>query len=134
MTECHCRRGPECDYESKINRVPYELVVQQGSESRRGHVLSEEVGCTCCRPNSSKWLIRKVLVRTTVQPTNDKTVTDVARLGLAICHTTVGIGRHCHNNSARVKLANSTYVVRSTETGTNWVHQRLNSLRAMRLC
>src|SRR6516225_2411081 len=89
---------------------------------------------TCCRPNSSKWLIRKVLVRTTVQPTNDKTVTDVARLGLAICHTTVGIGRHCHNNSARVKLANSTYVVRSTETGTNWVHQRLNSLRAMTLC
>jgi len=62
-----------------------------------------------------------VLVKATVQPTNDRIVTDIVSLGFAMCHTMVGTGRHCHSNNATAKLANSTYVARSTEAGINWV-------------
>jgi hypothetical protein len=79
-------------------------------------------------------VIRKVLTRTSSQPANDNAITAVASCGSVICQTICGIGRHSQNSRIRAKLANSTYVLRSIETGTNRVHQRLNGWRAITLC
>src|ERR1051326_1566548 len=85
-------------------------------------------------PNSSKWLIRKVLSNTSTQPTIDSAVITSASCGSATCQTTVGIGRHCQNSKISARLANSTYVLRSTDLGTYCVHHCLNCLRAITLC
>src|SRR5688500_13305608 len=44
------------------------------------------------------------------------------------------IGRHCQNINRRAELENSTYVLRSTGSGTILVHPRLNQGRAIMLC
>jgi hypothetical protein len=46
----------------------------------------------------------------------------------------VGNGRHCHMSRASAAVAASSNVVRSTDRGTNRVHQRLKPGRAMTLC
>jgi len=54
--------------------------------------------------------------------------------GSATCHITSGIGRHCQNKRRSARLANKTYVLRSTDFGTYCVHHSLNCLRAITLC
>ena len=63
---------------------------------------------TCFRPNSSKWLIRNVLVNTITQPSRDSAVSAIAACGWAICQITIGIGRHCQNSSRSARLASNT--------------------------
>ena len=75
-----------------------------------------------------------MLTRTRSQPANDSAITAAAICGSVICQTICGMGRHSQNSRISTKLANSTYVLRSIETGTNRVHQRLNGLRAITLC
>src|SRR5438094_4210919 len=58
----------------------------------------------------------------------------IAADGLATCHITSGIGRHCQNKRTSARLANKTYVLRSTDFGTYCVHHSLNCRRAITLC
>src|SRR5277367_4208279 len=78
--------------------------------------------------------MRKVLVKTMNQPSNDRPRIAMDICGSATCQTMVGIGRHCQNSRTSARLANSTYVLRSTDFGTYCVHQSLNCLRAITLC
>jgi len=54
---------------------------------------------TCCRPNSSKWLMSKVLVNTNTQQASDTAATIAASSGLSICQTIAGIGRRLDANA-----------------------------------
>src|SRR5262249_47136798 len=81
-----------------------------------------------------KWWRGKVVSRRGSEGRKDRGISAAAIWGSAICQTICGIGRHCQNSRINAKLASRTYVLRSIETGTKRVHQRLNGGRALTLC
>ena len=97
MAVGHRRRRPERDDEAEIDWMPHHFVKQRSLEVRLGGGTPTAIFMTtCCKPDSSKWLIRKVLSSTMPQPRNEIACTASASLGSAICQTTSVIGRHCH--------------------------------------
>src|SRR5690349_9377777 len=108
MTRGHERGRPERDDEAEINRVANQFVEQRHLEARLRHRLAGEVVGNLCRPNSSKWLIRKVLASTISQPIASSAMSTVAAAGLLTCQTTAGIGRHCQYSKSSRRLAART--------------------------
>ena len=88
--------------------MPDHLVEERGPEFGSWQLLSAQTCMTCRRPNSSKWLIRKVLTSTIADPADETASSVAAAQGASTDQTGVGIGRHCQNSRARAKLANST--------------------------
>src|SRR5262245_28148166 len=78
--------------------------------------------------------MRNVLSTTMNQPNSERPSNTVNSAGDVICQRMVGIGAHWQKRRMRARVASSTYVLRSIETGTNCVHQRLNDFLAMTLC
>jgi hypothetical protein len=54
--------------------------------------------------------------------------------GFWMSHTTPPSGRHCQKRRISARLLASTYVLRSTGSGTMRVHTRLKAGRAITLC
>src|SRR3569832_2430446 len=75
-----------------------------------------------------------VLSRTIPHPTQKMALRTAATGGQLTDHTTTVSGRHCQYSRISARLESSTYVLRSTDFGTNLVHQRLKPCRAMTLC
>ncbi len=62
----------------------------------------------CCSPNSSKWLIRKVLIRTVAQPIQNTVQMMVCAAGLVTFHTIWSIGCQPMNMIINAMLAART--------------------------
>ena len=83
-----------------------------------------------CRSGRSRTSSRS----TCVQPAANSAHSTVCAVLSSTRQSTVGMGRHCQNTSARTTAVARTYVERSTCFGTTVVSRRLNAARAMTLC
>src|ERR1700739_424589 len=89
---------------------------------------------TWLSPNKSKWSIKNVAASTISQPIANTAFNTIRLAPLSTFQIVPPIGSHFQNNTINATLENSTYVLRSTGTGTTRVHTALNHCRAITLC
>src|SRR3546814_19158197 len=85
---------------------------------------------TCVRPNSSKWLSRKVLIRTMAKPMANRAHMRTAPLGFSIFQTLVGMGRQKRNMTINERLAHRIEELRSIRCGTMRIQTLVHTCRS----